>query len=81
MWYEFEAERLDLIKRLQSREIFALSRVDFAEDYHVIPVRDIIEHDETLSCECLPFLARNASTGLTGESIVVIHRPLVEIIS
>lgn len=78
MWYEYETERLDLIERLQSCEIFAVSLVDFPEDAHVIPVRDNIQHDAMLSCECAPFLSRNASTGLTGDSVVVIHRQISE---
>lgn len=77
----FPAEVDTLRARLQSREIFTLMRSDLLEDIHVIPVRDTVQHSESVNCECLPDFARSASTGLTGECGVVIHKQLSEVLA
>jgi hypothetical protein len=68
----------ELRRRLQDREIFALMRSDLPSDQHVMPVQDIISHDASLTCECIPYFLKTTSTGLTGDNEVVIHRQMSE---
>ena len=78
MWDEFQVEASELRRRLQDREIFALMRSDLATDQHVMPVEDIISHEVSLSCACITYYTRGASTGLTPDSEVIIHRQMSE---
>jgi len=69
-----------LKKRLQAREIFTLTRSDFIEDRHIIPTHDSLQHASSVNCECLPEFIRSTSTGLTGDSSIVIHRQISEVL-